>query len=243
MNTIIAFNTKNNQYKLSQNAMESINFACKRWNCNYIQITNSLQPDTFCDMFTKLYLPFHTLNYDRCLYLDTDVFIRDDAPNPFDLFTDHEKIYVVRDLQQEDVDESYKLSFKETQLCGPWYQQCKNTLQVSVSYEIYRDWFFNAGMFMYTPKLHIYIFEHIISNLYRIDPCYRNTPPVEQALLNYAFRYHLNDKLSYVSKSWNYIDPPLEKETMEGYIYHFTGLNYSNLKPHLHTFNKWKQKI
>lgn len=243
MNAIISFNTIFNSYKLSESAMESINCACKRWNCKYIQITDKLQPNNFCDMFTKLYLPKHTNEYDRCLYLDTDMFIKDDAPNPFDIFNDPDAIYVVKDLPQEDVDESYKLWFKENQLCGPWYQQCKKSLGVDVSYEVYRDWFFNAGFFLYTPKNHMHIFDHILSAMSKIDEPYCMIPQVEQALLNYAFRYHLNDKLTYISKLWNYMDPPLEKEEMIGYIYHFTGLNYSNLKPHLHTFNKWKQTI
>jgi lipopolysaccharide biosynthesis glycosyltransferase len=242
MNVIITFNTISNPYSLSESAMESIKFACERWNCEHIHITNKLQPNDFCDMFTKLYLPLYTLNYKRCLYLDTDIFVKCDAPNPFEIFDDPQSIYVVRDLPQEDVDESYKLQFKENHLCGPWYEQCKKVLQYDVPYDIYRDWFFNAGMFIYSPEHHINIFKHIIDNINQIDVNYRHTFLFEQALLNYAFRYHLKDKLKYIDKTWNYMDPPIHKETMEGYIYHFTGLNYSNLKPHLNTFYKWKQK-
>lgn len=243
MNAIVSFNTVSNQYKLSDSAIESVKFACERWNCEHVLITEKLQPNDFCDMFTKLYLPFYTKKYNRCLYLDTDVFIKYNAPNPFEIFNDSERIYVVRDLLQEDVDESYKLEFKEKQLCGPWYEQCKKSLNCEVLYETYRDWFFNAGVFMYSPSYHMHIFEHIVSSLNTIDKHYREISQVEQSLLNYAFRHHLNDKLTYIDKMWNYIDPPIHKEDMEGYIYHFTGLNYSNLKRHLYTFYKWKQKI
>jgi len=241
MNVIISFNTKNNPRIVSKNTLDSIEHACKRWNCKYIQITQSLQPDTFCDMFTKLYLPFHTLNYNRCLYLDTDIIIKHNSPNPFELFEDDNCCYVVKDMQQSFLSDVKKQEFKDNQLCKPWFNECKRVLGVDLNYQTYNDNFFNAGMFLFTPEKHLYMFDHIINSLKLIQDPYPTIHQVEQALINYTFMYYLKDKLIHIPKEWNYIDPPLDSNNMDGYIYHFTGWYYEKYKPLLNTYDLWKK--
>lgn len=241
MNVIVSFNTKNNPHNISSNVEENIKRICSNWNCKYIRIENQLQPAEFHDMFTKLYLPYEVINFDRCIYLDTDVLIKYDSPNPFDLFSDDECCYVVKDMQQTFLSADIKQSFKNSQLCGPWYAECKRTLNIELDYQTYTDNFFNAGMYMFTPKKHLYLFDIILKCLCLINPNYKKIHQVEQALLNYTFMYYLRDKLVYIPKEWNYIDPPLESDRMEGYIYHFTGWYYEKYKQLIHTYDLWKK--
>lgn len=241
MNVIVSFNTKNNPHHVSENVLQSIENSCKRWNCKYIQITDSLQPLGFHDMFTKLYLPRIVKDYDRCLYLDTDIIIKHDAPNPFSFFNNDECCYVVKDMQQTFLSDQIKQEFKNNQLCRPWYDECKRVLGFDLDYKIYNDNFFNAGMFLFTPNKHLYIFDYIINCLKSIQDPYPTIHQVEQALINYTFMYYLRDKLIHIPKEWNYIDPPLDSYNMEGYMYHFTGWYYQKYKTILPNFDLWKK--
>ena len=241
MNCIISFNTKNNPHDISSNVEESIKKTCDNWKCKYLRIETSLQPVEFHDMFTKLYLPYQTIEFDRCMYLDTDILIKHDAPNPFELFNNDECCYVVKYMQQSFLSDEVKNNFKKVQLCSPWYEQCKNALKIDLDHKSYCDGFFNAGVFMFTPKNHIHIFDQIINSLSLISNEYKQIHQVEQALLNYAMMGYLKNKLVYIPKEWNYIDPPLDSSIMEGYIYHFTGWRYQEYKEKIKTFNLWKK--
>lgn len=241
MNAIISFNTKNNPFIISSNVEESIKCACTNWKCKYIRVETPLQPIGFHDMFTKLYLPYQVLNYDRCLYLDTDILIKSNAPNPFELFNDDECCYVVKDMQQPFLSNEIKQEFKNNQLCKPWYEECKRVLNFHLEYQEYNDKFFNAGMFLFTPKKHLHLFNFIIQALSSIQNPYPQIHQVEQALLNYTFIYSLQNNLIYIPKEWNYIDPPLDSDIMEGYLYHFTGWKYKEYKEKIQTFDLWKK--
>ena len=237
---IISFNTKNNPNKVSKNALDSIDYACNKWNADRIIITKSLQPHDFHDMFTKLFLPNVIKNYDKCIYLDTDVIINSLSPNPFLLYNDPEKIYVVRDMQQSFLSNDDKNNFKESTLCMPWFDICQKAFQININSNQYKNNFFNAGMFLFSPKNHNYIFSKIQSILKYIPDSYKGIHQVEQALLNYSFMYYLKNKLTYIPKEWNYIDPPLESNKMEGFIYHFTGWHYQEYKRKINSFSQWK---
>lgn len=241
MNVIVSFNTKNNPHIVSEHTLHSINNACTRWNCKYIQITESLQPSDFHDMYTKLYLPQIVKDYTRCLYLDTDVVIKNDTPNPFELFSDDDCCYVVKDMHQSFLSQETKQEFKDNHLCKPWYNECKRVLGIDLDYQIYNDNFFNAGMFLFTPQKHLYLFNHIIDRLKLLQNPYPNIHQVEQALINYTFMYYLKNNLIHIPKEWNYIDPPLNTQIMEGYIYHFTGWKYQEYKEKIKTYDLWKK--
>ena len=240
MNTIVSFYTSKNSYPLSDAYKQSVDLACQRWNCNYVLITVPLQPEGYHDMYTKLYLPSLIKDYDRCLYLDTDVVIKSDAPNPFEIYDDTSKVYVVKDMQQDLLTHEQVDHFKDVHLCGPYYQECKRVLNVDMSYFDYKNKFFNAGVLLFTPSIHNHLFDKIIDVLSLLSDKFKNNHLVEQSLVNYTFMSYLDDKLTYIPKEWNYIDPPIENK-MEGYIYHFTGFNYKIYKEILPSFDLWKK--
>lgn len=241
MNVIVSFVTSNNPNPISHHAIDSVKNACSMWNCKHVQITSSLQPVEFHDMFTKFYLPHQVKDYDRVLYIDTDIIIKNGSPNPFEIFSNDECCYVVKDMQQTFLSDDTKQHFKDNQLCGPWYEECKRVLDIDLDYKTFSDNFFNAGMYIFTPRKHIHLFDNILKRLNRIQSYYKQIHQVEQALLNYTFMYYLKEKLVYIPKEWNYIDPPLNSETMDGYLYHFTGWKYQEYKEKIKSFDLWKK--
>lgn len=220
--------------------MESILRACERWNADRLIITKNLQPNKFHDMFTKLFLPNIILNYDRCLYLDTDIIINSKSPNPFEIYRDKNKVYVIKDMQQPFLSDDEKNNFKDSTLCMPWFNTCKKALNINLNPNTYKSNFFNAGIFLFSPKIHHYIFLKIQKSLSKIPDSHKNIHQVEQSLLNYSFMYYLKDNLIYIPKEWNYIDPPLSSNIMEGFIYHFTGWYYEEYKRKINNFTLWK---
>lgn len=240
---IISFNTKNNSRNVSKNALDSVENACIRWNADRIIITKPLQPDEYHDMFTKLYLSNVIRNYNMCMYLDTDIIINDTAPNPFKIYNNPECIYVIKDMQQSFLSNEVKNNFKNTTLCMPWFGTCKNALKIDLDPNFYKNNFFNAGVFMFSPRNHHFIFSKIQESIKYIPDSYKQIHQVEQAMLNYAFMYYLKHKLIYIPQTWNFIDPPIQRKEMEGYIYHFTGWYYKEYKNMIDIYTKWRHKV
>ena len=52
--------------------------------------------------------------------------------------------------------------------------------------------------------------------------------------------YYLKENLMYIPREWNFIDPPLESEEMEGYLYHFTGWYHEKYKKLINTYKNGK---
>ena len=239
-NVVISFFIPSEGYTHSQNAYNSVKAACERWGCEYIVFKQPIQPAGFHNMFTKLFLPSLVSSYKQCLYIDTDIIINSTTPNPFDVFSNEKNIYVVRDMQQSFLTKDQKEEFKNTQLCLPWLNVCEDALGIKFDKQSYKDNFFNAGMFLFSPINHMYVFKKIITALNNITGKYKNIHQVEQALLNLAFMYFLDKRLIFINKKWNYIDPDIDNEYMNGYLYHFTGWYYEKYKTEINKYTKWK---
>jgi|19_taG_2_1085344.scaffolds.fasta_scaffold46638_2 lipopolysaccharide biosynthesis glycosyltransferase len=237
---IVSFFTKNCTHELSENTQESFTQAANKWSSDNIVFNDPVQPPGFHDMFTKLFLCNYLHDYDQCIYLDTDMIINSKAPNPFELFNDEECCYVVRDLQTETVTPKQKYSLKKTRLCGPWYATLKQIIKTDITKQQFFDNFFNAGMFIFSPKKHKHIFSAIQQALQYLPQEYYPIHQVEQALLNLYFMTLLKDKLIYIPQVWNYLDPPIDTKTMEGYIYHFNGFFPDEVKKCIYTYDKWR---
>ena len=239
-NIVISFFIPSEGYTHSQNAHDSVKAACDRWGVEYLIFNKPLQPTGFHNMFTKLFLPSLISKYKQCLYIDTDIIINSTTPNPFNSFNIDQNIYVVKDMQQPFLTDIEKENFKNDQLCLPWFNICKNALGITFDKQYYKDNFFNAGMFLFSPTNHMYIFQKIISALNNITENYKSIHQVEQALLNLAFMHFLDKKLTFIDKKWNYIDPDINSKNMDGYLYHFTGWYYEIYKTEINNYTKWK---
>ncbi len=112
-NSIVVLNINN---VLCDNARNSMMDACKRWKCGFYEINENLvEKQNIC--FNKIVgiKKFYTNNkdIDRILYLDADILIREDTPNPFELFNDINKVYAVRDYYRCTWDKEYYQKEKE----------------------------------------------------------------------------------------------------------------------------------
>jgi len=126
-----------------------------------------------------------TLNkFDRAVLLDTDLHIREGAPNIFDMVPE-EKVGVVLESRYEPRKE--------------WLKRMQDLYGCSIMDADNRPSYFNAGV-MVLSKQHFYLFGEnaVEENIY-------GHPRFEQTYLNYLFRMH-GIKLHELPAEFNYID-------------------------------------
>ena len=103
MNCLYTLNIKNKQgfntAFVSDASRKSFISACHRWGCNYAEINHDLNPDDKICNWGKILGPKLLCGYEKLLYLDGDMMISDHAPNPFDLCTEVDTMYAVKDAQ------------------------------------------------------------------------------------------------------------------------------------------------
>jgi hypothetical protein len=209
---------------MCSNVRESLNHACNRWGIKMLEQT--VNYNSHIDLcFSKL-MGIRSMMNDYpdmrgVLYMDSDMLIRDDAPNPFELFTDRSKVYAVKDYDDtrwSKNSESYENVKNE--VSTPWVKRAEDLMKWGMPEEDINDcpsWFVNAGMFLlYVPESLPEV-ELFISNLPTVGPS-----RYEQALWNYILR--VRRKTEFISSKWNTINPDVSSGSMTSYIYHFTGI-------------------
>ncbi len=70
---------------LHQKSRESFKAAAARWGAEYIEITLPIKATGGKPHWQKAFLADHLINFDRCVYYDADILIRDDCPSVFDM--------------------------------------------------------------------------------------------------------------------------------------------------------------
>lgn len=222
MNYLMTLNIGN---YLHHNVRASYTDACKRWGIGYYEITTNYNlAQDLC--FNKILGIRDFINKNSgvkgVLYMDADMLIRSDAPNPFDQFNDRNFVYATKDYDDSRWDTTSKSYINvKTEVATPWvYEANKNSNFGFNEYEIENctDWFVNAGLFL------LYIPESVLELDYFISeiPELHTNSRYEQALWNCILKR--NKKIKYISSTWNRINPELEDGYMKSYIYHFTGI-------------------
>ena len=178
--------------------------------------------------------------YARVAYFDSDVLIRNDAPNCFDVFDDPAKLYAVRDISEtrDWVPSQFTSNFLQT-VRAPYYVPLRQNLGWELDYQQYLSNFFNTGFFVCSPRYHQALFEFIESHLPNDGSPHCGNYHYEQALINYAAQLLANDAVEFVDETWNFIDPDLRNPQMAKFVYHFTGAMSKMLKTQLPAF-PWK---
>jgi hypothetical protein len=208
------------------NVRESLMDACKRWNVEFYEIKNNIyfQQDLCFNKILGIKSLLNERNDVRgVMYMDSDMLIRKDAPNPFDIFNDRSRIYVVKDYDNTrfDINSDQYKDVKED-VSTPWLRNVHKDLNWEFSEgDIINctDWFFNAGLFLlYVPES-IYEMNLFISHA----PSYPTNSRYEQALWNYIIK--TRRKSVFIPSTWNTISPDIEDNYMKSYIYHFTGVH------------------
>tara|TARA_Y100000361_G_scaffold57131_1_gene49939 strand:+ start:1186 stop:1941 length:756 start_codon:yes stop_codon:yes gene_type:complete len=189
---------------------------CKRHNIDFYVIDEPQHPDTSPHWFRYWIFDLKP-DYDRYLYVDTDIMVRWDAPNIFELY-DAEQIHAVRD--------NSGLSWIWEGLNG--YQSMFPDTKV--------DWttYFNSGMMLFSKK-HKNLINHFkefyISNQSIVQE-YREKlrKGFDQTIFNYFVAWY-GEKVNLISEEWNLFHM-IRREILYngyfinmGYFWHFNGLD------------------
>ena len=232
MNCLYTLNYDN---YMCQNARESFQAAAHRWHCAYFELQDDFE--LYGEYNKVLGIKKHLMSCEKVLYMDADMLIRVDTPNPFELFTS-DKVYVVKDTV-EGWDQE-RLSFFKEEVSDAWIHWGHAVLGHSGDGKAFanscHEWFFNAGWFLCQPRAIEKEIDLFIKTIPGGLTTKRQGRP-EQGLWNCMLKSA--DKIEYVGREWNFIDPECSNGKMDCYIYHFTGLSHEHLKQIIPTYD-WK---
>lgn len=240
MNYLITLNIGN---YLHPNVRESYNHACDRWGIGYHEITTNFNPSQdLC--FNKILGIRDFINKNPgvhgILYMDADMLIRSDAPNPFLQFNNRSYVYGTRDYDATRWSVTSKSYLNvRYEVSMPWIIEVnKKSNYVKLSNSDIKnctDWFINAGLFLlYVPES-LNQMDRFISEI--PDDLFNSR--YEQALWNCILKR--DNKIKHIDSIWNRINPELETGRMTSYVYHFTGTeDYCKIGKKKETVFNWK---
>lgn len=208
---------------LCDNSRKSMIDACRRWDCDYIEITEQNCPislDVFPEHCFPFYLKHHKPSYlkhrvfdlcssDRIFVIDADTIIRSDCPSPFAKFPEDAFVAVTN--------------------TPPGFSQLDETIDIQKAYwekfsdkyslPIYeKHIFFNSGVLLVNRIFHKLMYEkaHEIA----LENTWDRWP--EQTPLNFAVAA---GAIKYISAdtTWNKREPA-NLVYMTDYIYHCAGV-------------------
>lgn len=159
--------------------------------------------------------------YDRYLYIDTDIMVKWDAPNIFNVYTDDMQIYAVKD--------NSGLS---------WIWEGLNGYQ-SMFPEITVEWdsYFNSGMLLFSKQHYqlindfkqFYIDNQLVIQEFRD----RLRKGFDQTIFNYFVQWY-GQPVKLISEKWNLFHMS-RREILNngyfidmGYFWHFNGISREN---------------
>ncbi len=188
---------------------------CKRHDIDFYVIDKPQHPDTSPHWFRYWIFDLKP-GYDRYMYVDTDIMVKWDAPNIFELY-DENQIHAVRD--------NSGLS---------WIWEGINGYQ-SMFPDIKLDWinYFNSGMMVFSSKHKDLInhFKDFYINNQPIIQEYRERlrKGFDQTIFNY-FLLYAGEKINLIPEKWNLFHM-IRREVLYngyfidmGYFWHFNGL-------------------
>tara|TARA_Y100001963_G_C6741346_1_gene429126 strand:- start:272 stop:1006 length:735 start_codon:yes stop_codon:yes gene_type:complete len=194
---------------------KSWDYWCEKNNIDFYVIDEKIVEDTSPHWFR-----YHIMNlkpdYDRYLYIDSDIMVKWDSPNIFDVFKDETKLYAVRDNAGlawiwEGIN-AYKDFFPDVNL--EW------------------DNYFNSGVLLFS-KHHKDLFDNFIKfyldNRDKINHFQKNIKKgYDQTPFNYFTTKHNVDK-EFITDRWN-LSHMIRKEILApgyfinmGNFWHFNG--------------------
>jgi lipopolysaccharide biosynthesis glycosyltransferase len=233
--------TVNINNHMSDNARASLSHAADRWGCDFLEIRTIFDGRLY-PSFAKITSFEKIEGYERAAYFDSDMLIHIDTPSPFEIFREKEKFVAVLDIHPENHDHnSEQWLFVKNNVQEYYWHILESQFGWNVSKETYLNRFFNSGFYLMNTKRHKSIFKVISQALPLIDGresfCY--SAHYEQALFNYVVQAYRPNDLYLAEEKWNRLEPPIEQEIMNDYVWHFTGYNFWKIKDTVKDYN-WR---
>jgi lipopolysaccharide biosynthesis glycosyltransferase len=233
--------TVNINNHMTSNARESISHAADRWGCDFLEIRTIFDSRLY-PSFAKITSFEKIEGYERAVYFDSDMLIHIDTPNPFEVFTDRTKFVAVLDIHPEKHDmNSEQWTFVKENVQENYWNILESQLGWNVSRETFLNSFFNSGFYLMDIKRHKTIFKVISQALPLIDgrELFSYSAHYEQALFNYVIQAFRPKDLYLTEEKWNRLEPPIDEEKMNDYVWHFTGYNFWKIKDTIKDYN-WR---
>jgi hypothetical protein len=228
---------------LSDNARESLSHAADRWGCDFLEIRTIFNEELY-PSFAKVTSFSKIESYERAMFVDSDMLINIDTPNPFEIFSNRDKFVAVLDFHKENhvVGDKYWEEVKVRNQEFHW-NVLESHFGWGVSKEEFLDNFFNSGFFICTPKRHKVIFRALESALPLVPERmnFRYSAHYEQALFNYVVHAFRKKDLLLVEEKWNKLEPDITLSKMPEYIWHFTGVEFHKIKHTIKDYD-WRAK-
>lgn len=213
--TLLVINTNK---VMSEPTRESFKDACRRWQCDYVEVTESSAP--YHHAALKL-SAFDLVDHDRILVVDSDMIIRSDMPNIFEL-TEPTKFYAVKN-QQAHFPPAYRIN---TLLVREEIARIiSNGKQAPIfDANFIAENFFNSGFCVISREYHKEIYD-LAKYLFEGS----HVQWWDQIPLNIAVSAH--GGYEELPPNFNYQFPPAQGP-MQHYVYHFAGdpTRYDTLK-------------
>ena len=193
---------------LSANTRDSFKDACRRWNCDYVEITETDFPGHAAGLKLRA---FDLCEHERILIIDADAAIRSDAPNIFEA-TKPRDFYAVKN-QQPHYPPAYNqnIDIARNEIAAIF--KTHGVLDIDV------DWlaknFFNSGFQVISRKYH----KEILNLGLKL---FTGTPLQwwDQMAINIAVA--VDGGYTELPVTWNYQFPETDSD-MQVYVHHYAG--------------------
>lgn len=213
---------------LQQKSRESLQNAAQRWSMDYVEFTEPLQAVGGMPHWQKTFLADWALQhgYGQCLYIDSDVLIREDCPD-FPGLVMPGRIGVVRNDQLDGVlwKDGEQNRYYHTL---NWWAKKLNINCPDIVYD-----HVNSGMFVFEPKAHNHFFERW-QEAGKSVGWGRPTKLIDQSPFSVILSSLPGDSKTFLPMQFNTLIYRQELVSSNGYmqsfVYHYTGHQKHNIR-------------
>lgn len=247
MNDLVVVPNVFEDFYFNANAIESIRYACKRWNVNFFELKKFMKvSDKIHNGVTsnRLWMMKYFTDFDRVLILDPDVIVNSSAPNIFDELGDYD-FAGVHNVNPSRIATYEHMSRVNGYLSNVGIDILKKYLK-NLNDVSYYNHCINGGVYLFNPKKLNQVTNYII-HLIESNEDIANTLHSEWIFIQNLISAVLSTsdlKIKLLDDKWNWLAPDINIEwelfcgPMHANIYHFTGTPDS--KSSMKTYDKWK---
>lgn len=250
MNDLVVVSNVFEDFNFNSNSIESIRFACKRWNANFFELKKFMPvSDKINDKVTwnRFWMMKYFTDFDRVLMVDPDIVINSSAPNIFNELGDYDFAGV------HNINPTRTATYNHFKNVTEYLSNIKiEVLEKNIcsfDREKYYQYYINGGVYLFNPKKLNKVITYVLY-LIETNSEIRNALNSEWVFFQNIIAAALSTSdlnIKILDDTWNWIAPDINLEwdifcgEMHANIYHFTGTPDS--KSSMKTYDRWKPII